>query len=68
MEFSKKLREIRLEKGFKQREVAEHLGMKLRSYQFYEQGRVEPPIVKLIALAELFQVSLDELMGRNDQR
>ena len=50
-----------------QRETAAVLGMALRSYQFYEQGTVQPNIEKLIALADFFDVSLDYLMGRADQ-
>ncbi|MCI8479090.1 MAG: helix-turn-helix transcriptional regulator [Oscillospiraceae bacterium] len=65
--FSKKLREIRIAKGKKQREVAEYLGIHIRSYQMYEEGKNEPSILKLIALADLFNVPLDELVGRDTQ-
>lgn len=68
MEFSEQLRLIRMKKGYKQREVAQYLGMQLRSYQFYEQGRSEPSIGKLVALADLFEVTLDELVGRHGER
>ena len=49
-----------------QSQTAEMLGIKLRSYQLYEQGKVEPSIAKLIALANYFDVTLDYLMGRTD--
>ena len=64
-EFPQRLRSIRMARGKKQREVAEHLGMKTRSYQAYEGGTREPNIDTLIALADFFGVTLDELVGRD---
>ena len=64
VEFRVQLRKVRMEKKKTQKQTAEVLGMKLRSYQFYEQGTVEPSIKKLITLADFFDVSLDYLMGR----
>ena len=46
--------------------MAEHLGIQLRSYQAYEGGTREPCIDVLIALADYFQVTLDQLVGRAD--
>lgn len=66
VEFHTRLRAVRMEKKKTQQETAEVLGMKLRSYQFYEQGKVEPNIAKLILLADFFDVTLDYLMGRTD--
>ena len=66
--FSSRLKEIRVDSGKKQREVAEHLGIKPRSYQAYESGDREPNIASLIALADFFDVSLDYLMGRKDEK
>lgn len=64
--FHVRLRAIRMEKKKTQKQTAEVLEMKVRSYQFYEQGTIEPNIKKLIALADFFDVSLDYLMGRTD--
>ncbi len=66
-EFYIRLREVRAKSGKTQKQTAEMLGMKLRSYQFYEEGKAEPSIAKLIALADFFDVTLDYLMGRTDQ-
>ena len=66
VEFRVQLRKVRMEKKKTQKQTAEVLGMKLRSYQFYEQGTVEPSIKKLMTLADFFDVSLDYLMGRTD--
>ena len=66
VEFRVQLRKVRMEKKKTQKQTAEVLGMKLRSYQFYEQGTVEPSIKNLITLADFFDVSLDYLMVRTD--
>jgi len=63
-QFSESLKAVRARSGKKQREAAEYLGLNLRTYQYYEEGRSEPSIPVLIQLADFFQVSLDELAGR----
>lgn len=65
--FPGRLKEIRSNSRMKLREVAEYLGVKLRTYQGYEMGDSEPSISKLIALADYFDVTLDYLMGRTDE-
>lgn len=65
-EFSKRLREIRRKKGFKQREMADRLGITLRAYQYYEEGKHVPDLDGLVALADVLEVSLDYLAGRVD--
>lgn len=49
-----------------QEEVAHGLHITLRSYQNYEQGRTSPPLHKLAALAIVFNVSTDWLLGLTD--
>ncbi len=66
MVFSERLRECRIKNRWKQREVAEQIGVALRTYQGYEGGRSEPKFEKLVALADLFDVTLDYLLGRTD--
>lgn len=67
VEFSVRLKELRANSPYKQREVAEYLGVKLRTYQGYEMGMAEPSIKKLIALADYFDVTLDYLVGRTNE-
>ena len=66
--FSQRLRELRQERGLKQREMAEICGLKLRGYQQYEYNESYPEVPGLVALADYFNVSLDYLMGRTDRR
>ena len=65
--FYARLRDIRQKSGKKLQDVADFLGIELRSYQAYEGGTRQPNIERLIALADFFDVSLDYLMGRVDQ-
>lgn len=67
MIFSQRLKAIRSNSRMKLREVADYLGVSLRTYQGYEAGRSEPSLEKLIALADYFDVTLDYLMGRTDE-
>ena len=66
--FSERLKLLRQENRYKQREMAEIFGVKLRGYQQYEYGEGYPEVPGLIFLAEYFDVSLDYLIGRTDKR
>lgn len=59
-----KLREIRKSKNMTQQEVAEKLNCDVTTYARYEIGDRNPPLEILIRLSELFDVSLDFLVGR----
>ena len=61
-----KLKEFRKQKGMTQEEVAEHIGIPKKTYQNYEREVREPNTDVLSALADLYDVSLDELTGRFD--
>lgn len=66
--FSQRLRQLRTERGLKQREMAEICNVKIRTYQDYEYGKCYPTVLGLVFLADYFDVSLDYLMGRTEQR
>lgn len=57
------LKEIRTKQGFTQTEVAKKLGIAQVTYCNYENGNREPDISTLIKLADLFNVTIDELIG-----
>lgn len=67
-DFSERLRSLRREQRYKQREMADICGVKLRSYQSYEYKQSYPDVPGLLRLADFFGVSLDYLMGRSDVR
>lgn len=65
--FSEMLKGLREEKGMTQRELAEALGVALRTVQYYEGGEhipQDPGILKRIAL--IFDVPLYSLVNSNE--
>ncbi len=63
--FPQRLCELREKRNMTQQQVADCLGIRKATYQGYEYNKYEPKLDKLLQLAELFDVTLDELMGRN---
>ena len=63
--FQEKLRELRKEKKLSQRKVAELLEMSHGSYAEYELD-AEPRFINLVRIANLFNVSVDFLLGREN--
>ena len=68
MNFTARIRALRKEKKESQVYVAEVIGLTVRQYQRYERGEQEPNLAKWIFLADLYNVSLDYLVGRSDRR
>lgn len=55
---------LRKSKKMTQEEVAKYLNLTQSTYQHYENERAEPNISTLCKLADLYNVSLDYLVGR----
>lgn len=66
MEFNQKLRESRTAANLTQKDIAKKLNISERAYQHYEGGSREPNIKTLIRLSAILNVSLDELLCRDD--
>ena len=64
MTFSEHLLVLRKQRHLKQTEVADAVGITERGYRNYELGSREPPLSTLIALADFYDLSLDELVCR----
>jgi len=64
--FNNRLREVRISKGLTQEKLSEIVGIGLRNYQYYEQGKHVPSFEILIKLADILEVSIDYLVGRDD--
>ncbi len=58
-----KIKDLREEKHFKQRQVAEFLGISQQAYSYYELDKRELPARHVVNLAKLYQVSTDYLLG-----
>ena len=66
--FTERLKELRKNKGLKQQEIAELLGVKRNTYSDWENGKTEPSFENLIKLADLLEVTLDWLFGREQMK
>ena len=64
MEFKNALRQLRIEYGWTQKDVADRLGTTKAAISMYENGRREPTFETLEKLADLFNVDTDYLIGR----
>lgn len=64
MTFSEHLLQLRKRRGLKQTEIAPEIGIHWRTYQTYERGEREPTLSTLIALADFYDLTLDELVCR----
>lgn len=66
-EFYMRLKECRLKKGLSQKDMAERLGITIRAYQYYEQGKRFPDFQGLLTIADVLESSIDYLVGRTDE-
>lgn len=66
--FAERLKELRKEKGLTQSQVGVHLGMSQQNYHRWEVGERSPSGETLINLADYFDVSIDYLVGRKNER
>lgn len=64
MKFSERLIFLREKNGTLQKDIAKEIGISLHAYQRFEYGEQEPRMSVLIALADFYDLSLDELVGR----
>lgn len=62
MEFSDKLKTLRLQANLTQNELANELSVSRQAISNYEQGRSYPSIDILLGMSKLFNQSLDELL------
>ena len=65
---AQRLRQLRDEFHYTQQEVAIYSDITEQAYQNYERMTREPKLEILIRIADLYNVSLDYLVGRTDCR
>lgn len=66
--FKERLRALRKEAGETQAQAAASINIGESHYQKFELGSNLPNFINLIALADHFEVTLDYLTGRTDER
>lgn len=62
MAFPEKLKALRLKHNLTQEELGEKLCLSRTSISNYEHGKFEPDINTIIAISDLFKISIDELL------
>ena len=62
MDFGDKLKQYRLKEGLSQEQLAEKIGVSRQAITKWETKRGLPDVENMIILAELFKLTLDELV------
>ncbi|MCI8595207.1 MAG: helix-turn-helix transcriptional regulator [Clostridia bacterium] len=62
MSFAENLKTLRLEKKVTQKELATFLSSTVKTVSHWETGYCEPSIAQLIALADYFEITVDDLV------
>lgn len=65
LEFER-IRNMRVDGGYTQRQIAEYLNVRQNTYSQYEIGVLRYPVDVIIKLADFYSVSVDYLLGRTD--
>ena len=66
IKFSKRLKEVRLEKGLSCKQLADILQVSTRTINFWERGERECGFEMLLKLSEILDVSIDYLLGKTN--
>ena len=65
-EFTKRLKELRTEKGLTQVQLAKATKLSTTAISYWENGERVPNAIAIITLARFFEVTTDYLLGESD--
>ncbi len=68
LKLSERILSLRKESGLKQETAAKLCDISMMSYRRYESGEREPTASVLWRMADVFEVSVDYLIGRTDDK
>ena len=68
MYFAQKLKEMRIRAGMSQEKLAEKVGVSRQAITKWETDKGAPDMDNLMALSDLFGISVDEMLGRERRR
>ena len=68
MKLNECLKKLRQCSGYTQQNVADALGIDRSSYTYYETGKTIPPLSTVAKLANLYNVSIEELLGKQPEK
>lgn len=64
--YLRRIYDLREDRDYTQKKVAEYLGIHPNVYRRYEKGARNFPLEAIIQLADFYNVSTDYLLGRTD--
>ena len=62
------IRNLRTDRGYTQKQIAEHLGISQNTYSQYEVGILNYPVDAVVKLAMFYGVSTDYLLGLTSRK
>ena len=68
MDYIDRLTGLREDNDYKQKDIAEILGIKQSAYSKYEKRRTKIQVEDLITLCKLYNVSADYILGFTDEQ
>lgn len=66
--YLKRIKNLRLDKDLKQKDLAKVIGSSQQTYSDYEKGRYDIPNEVLLKLADYYGVSLDYIFERTNYK
>lgn len=63
MNVGEKIRELRVERGLSQAQLAKKIGVSQKAVDYWERGVNEPKASYIIALVRFFDISFDDFFG-----
>lgn len=68
MAYYPRLKNLREDNDYKQKDIAKLLFITQQQYSLYEKGYRDIPTSALIALADLYGTTVDYILGRTDNK
>ena len=65
---AKRLRELREENEYTQKDIADKIGLTKSAYGYYERGKSVPDAQTLVQLSKIFDVTTDYLLGLSEDK
>lgn len=63
-----RLKDLREDADFTQKQIADYLNVKQNTYSQYENGQRQIPLDALIALAKFYKTSTDYILGLTNEK
>ena len=64
--FAQRIYELRRAAGMTQKQLGDIVGLSMQAVNDIEKGRRDTTLIKLLGIADCFNVSIDYLVGRSD--